>query len=107
MRIKNWFRLTHAIPSCEQCCAKVDFLLDMFFCELYTFRNCSFSVAVSMSNRTRENRPNGNQEGSQESPGEEGREEGSTEKEVTTSNKATHSGDAMSVPRSVSGDEPK
>jgi hypothetical protein len=59
----------------------------MVFRELYTFRNCSFSVAVSMSNRKRENRQNGNQKGSQEGPGKESREEGSTQEEVTSLNR--------------------
>ena len=57
------------------------------------FVNCSLLIAVSMSNRTRENNNHGNQEGSEKGPRKESREEGRTKKEVTDALKGVGRGE--------------
>ncbi len=63
------------------------FFLTLFFAMSIPFVNCSLLIAVSMSNRTRENNNHGNQEGSEKGPRKESCEEGRTQEEVTNGNR--------------------
>jgi hypothetical protein len=93
--------LASTIPISKLILNKCNFFLDTIFIEFYTFVNCNESLAGSMSTRQRENRHNGNQESSCKEAGEEGSQKSSKKEVSKQHNKATHSGDAKSVPRGV------
>lgn len=66
------------------------FLLTLFFRVSIPFVNCNIRVAVSMSNRTRENSNHGNEESSQKGAGKEGGKKGGTEEEVVFTGNRQH-----------------